>query len=279
MRHGLRLAAACAAVLACASAAQARPPIPFVDSDPDGPVYCPYGFLSGSAHFTNLDGSAGGLSNSPADHRYTITLDAECSFGTSEADANRRLQELLPPSTFGPVAVPISDDAGHYVLTLSGTATGHTPLGGTGETCAYGEGSDGAMTGYGPEGSITGRYTFQRFGPHYWVAGTFDSAGEVHKVNLWLDLTELQVSVDPRLPDVTHVDPNPDALVNAAVGAGKQALAVRGYLACSVEDGQLESSSVIGHGVIHDPGDPTTVVTDVANAAVEQAGGALRAIG
>jgi hypothetical protein len=287
MRHGVFAAGVLAAALAFVPSAHARPNIPFVDGDPDGPVYCPYGPTVGTASFTNVDGSAGGLSNTPADHRYTITFVTECSAGKTTRAVNDRLvtlQNSVVVTADGPITAPVSDDAGHYSFTLTGTATGHVPNVGNGETCGQGNGTDGVMSGSGPEGDFTGAFTFHRYGPHYYIAGTMTGGNEVHKVNLWLDLTSLQVSVDPRLPElgVPNVSPDPAALIDGAntlLSQAKRDAVVRGYLVCSAQGAPLDQSDIIGHGVIHDPGDPTSTFTDAVNGAVDVAADALRNVG
>jgi hypothetical protein len=70
------------------------------------------------------------------------------------------------------------DDSGHYDVVFTGSAN---------DACTAGNGS-GTLSGTGPEGVITGSFTFYRGGIHLYVSGSFFSGGEVHNLQYWIDV-------------------------------------------------------------------------------------------
>ena len=77
------------------------------------------------------------------------------------------------------------DEAGTYTLTLSGSNFGN---------CAAADGS-GTVTGTTPEGAMSGTYTYARPGVHYYINGSYTSAGEQHSMQLWMDIVP---PIDPQ---------------------------------------------------------------------------------
>jgi len=70
------------------------------------------------------------------------------------------------------------DESGTYTVTLSGTST---------ENCAGGTGG-GSVAGSSPEGGMSGSFSFYKVGVHYYINGSYASAGEAHALQLWLDV-------------------------------------------------------------------------------------------
>lgn len=70
------------------------------------------------------------------------------------------------------------DDGGLYRIVFNGSAI---------DNCVSGNGS-GTLTGSGPEGPITGTFTFRRIGIHLYISGDFLSGGERHTLQYWLDI-------------------------------------------------------------------------------------------
>jgi len=70
------------------------------------------------------------------------------------------------------------DDSGSYHVVFSGSAN---------DACTAGTGS-GTLSGSGPEGVITGSFTFYRGGIHLYISGTFVSGGEQHNLQYWIDV-------------------------------------------------------------------------------------------
>jgi len=70
------------------------------------------------------------------------------------------------------------DENGAYDIGFNGTSN---------EDCATGTGQ-GTLTGTGPEGGISGTFTFRRIGVHLYISGMFLSGGEEHTLQYWLDV-------------------------------------------------------------------------------------------
>lgn len=70
------------------------------------------------------------------------------------------------------------DESGFYHVVFTGSAN---------DACTAGSGS-GTLSGNGPEGVITGSFTFYRGGIHLYVSGTFSSGGEQHNLQYWIDV-------------------------------------------------------------------------------------------
>jgi len=70
------------------------------------------------------------------------------------------------------------DEAGAYHVVFNGTAN---------DACYGGSGS-GTLSGNGPEGVITGSFTFYRGGIHLYISGTFSSGEEQHNLQYWIDV-------------------------------------------------------------------------------------------
>jgi hypothetical protein len=70
------------------------------------------------------------------------------------------------------------DEGGFYHVVFTGSAN---------DACTAGNGS-GTLSGDGPEGLITGSFTFYRGGIHLYVSGTFFSGGEQHNLQYWIDV-------------------------------------------------------------------------------------------
>lgn len=128
--------------------------------DPDTPVYCPMGTMTGYADF-----GANGIGLTPADNSYTLSLNGLCN---------------APTDALSTIGQSTSDDSGFYSLTLTGTTVQ--------ETYAHGTSNDGVVTGYGPEGSIDGWFWYHRENVHYWISGYFVSGGETHRFWIWPDI-------------------------------------------------------------------------------------------
>jgi len=71
-----------------------------------------------------------------------------------------------------------ADDGGFYHVTFTGSAN---------DACTAGTGA-GTLSGTGPEGPISGSFTFYRGGIHLYISGTFVSGGEQHNLQYWLDV-------------------------------------------------------------------------------------------
>lgn len=70
------------------------------------------------------------------------------------------------------------DDSGFYHVVFTGSSN---------DACTAGTGS-GTLSGDGPEGAITGTFTFYRGGIHLYVSGNFVSGGEAHNLQYWIDV-------------------------------------------------------------------------------------------
>lgn len=238
-----RIALLCAALATiggvATNGAHAMPP----RGEPDTPIYCDYGHLSGSSTWL-----AAGIGPSRTNNHYVIGVEADCP-------AYGPFYETLRDAT-GPVLPEQSDDAGHYSLRLEGDSV---------DTCVHGSSSNGVLSGTGPEGTVSGSFRFHRENAHLWISGVMVSGGETHRFTLWLDLVPLGVAAPPPV-DVT----SPAALLARAhqwlVTASPSFTSV-----CAVE--YVRSAAIIGHGVIRDPNDGWDLLWDTADVAVFTVGG------
>lgn len=70
------------------------------------------------------------------------------------------------------------DESGSYHVQFTGSGV---------DNCVSGNGS-GNLSGVGPEGAITGTFTYRRIGLHLVITGDFFSGGEEHTLQYWLDV-------------------------------------------------------------------------------------------
>jgi hypothetical protein len=227
-----------------AQAGGAMPP----SGDPDTPIYCDYGHLGGSSSWL-----PNGIGVTASNNHYTIDIEADCPLW---GPIYNTLRDTVVQPTGGRPLPAISDDAGHYSLHLEGDSV---------DTCVHGASSNGALSGYGPEGPIDGTFWFHREGPHLWVSGTMNSAGEAHRFTLWLDIVpNVGIKVPP-----THVDGSVSFVQQVVAWLTTASPNFNG--ACVLSP--IQDASIVGHGTIRDPGDRSGPVWEVADQAVLTIGG------
>jgi len=109
---------------------------------------------------------------------------AYCPYGAITGVGTWSPAETVTPAahsfawdTFGTCA-GTGDDSGSYHITFYGTAF---------DSCEVGNGG-GSLSGSGPEGAISGNFTFYRGGIHLYINGNFFSGGDQHTLQYWLDV-------------------------------------------------------------------------------------------
>ena len=215
---------------------------------PDGtnlPIYCDSGHVSGSSTW-----SPNGISTVQSSNHYVIDVEADCPVFAGPYYAARDL--LVVDGDY--VLPPGSGDAGHYSLRLEGNSV---------DTCAYGQSNDGVVTGTGPQGPVTGWFTFYRENAHLWISGTLMMHNAPHRFTLWLDIVPADL-------------PAPVVQIQPGVPLLAQAVALFGDVADSFVDAcanaPITSSGIAGHGVINVPRSPFDPVWDAADRPIETLG-------
>ena len=110
----------------------------------------------------------------------TMTGDATWSPGVTVAPQPNTFTMNITVSCY-PILHEFDDEYGNYSLTLQGFA----PLLSTAGSVVPG---NGTISGSGPEGSITGTFTFHVDTIHYYIMGSYTSGFEQHNIQLWPDL-------------------------------------------------------------------------------------------
>lgn len=113
--------------------------------------YCPATSATGHVSYTP------GVTVTPSPN--TFTMDVSCS------------------------AAGTADESGSYALTLNGTSLLDTCASGTDDPSG-----SGTVTGTGPEGAVSGTFSFTKPGIHYYIDGEYTSGAERHTLKLWLDI-------------------------------------------------------------------------------------------
>jgi hypothetical protein len=146
--------------------------------------------------------AASALATAPAH----ATAFADCPYG----QVNGSITYNTPVTT---IAGPTT-----WTMTLNATCVGQAPLAGaytlvfTGqstESCTSGNGG-ATVTGTGPNGPLTGSWSFARFGVHYYGFapygfGVFTDAAGTHNMFWWLDLYPLSPTGGAAAPcPITH---------------------------------------------------------------------------
>ncbi|MDQ1748602.1 MAG: hypothetical protein QOD07_2865 [Frankiaceae bacterium] len=109
---------------------------------------------------------------------------AYCPYGSVTGTGNWSPAETttVGPHTFvwdtNANCLGAADDGGFYHVTFRGSSN---------DACTAGSGA-GDLSGSGPEGPITGSFTFFRGGIHLYISGTFVSGGEQHNLQYWIDV-------------------------------------------------------------------------------------------
>lgn len=117
--------------------------------DPDG-AYCPPTATTGSVTYTSP------VTTTLAPHAFTMSINTVCT------------------------GAP--DETGPYVFSMSGTGV---------ESCAAIDPTaphGGSVSGAGPEGAISGTFTYLKVGLHYVVSMQFTMGGEEHTGQFWMDV-------------------------------------------------------------------------------------------
>jgi hypothetical protein len=130
------------------------------------------------------DGDVSGWTCKPLEQPVGDLDAAYCPYGSIAGTGNWTPSEttVLGPHAFvwdthADCAGP-GDDSGSYHVVFTGSAN---------DACTAGSGS-GTLSGSGPEGVISGSFTFYRGGIHLYISGSFASGGEQHILQYWLDV-------------------------------------------------------------------------------------------
>jgi hypothetical protein len=126
--------------------------------EPDA-AYCDYTTMNGTASWSP------GVTVAPQPNTFTMDIFVDCY----------------------PEFTQFDDEYGIYDLHL----TGFAPLLSTAGTVLPGSGT---ISGSGPEGSISGSFTFTANGIHYFIVGNYVSDFEQHQIHLWPDLLSFSPS-------------------------------------------------------------------------------------
>jgi hypothetical protein len=244
MRRRSALLLTCVLALAAgATHAGAMPPA----GDPDTPIYCDYGHLSGSSSWP------GGIGITSTTNHYRIDIEADCP---AWGPAYETVLEALDRVTVSTPLPRISDDAGHYSLHLEGDSV---------DTCVHGESFNGTLSGEGPEGPVYGSFWFHRETAHLWVAGSLYSGGEEHAFTLWLDIVPNATVTPPPI----HVEPSGGLVAQLQAWLVSASPDFSGVCGLS----PITNAGIVGHGTIRDPGDRSGPIWDRADQAVLAVGG------
>ena len=119
--------------------------------EPDA-AYCDYTTMNGTASWTP------GVTITPQPNTFTMDIQVSCHPELTQSD----------------------DEYGFYSLHLAGFAD-------LSVAGSVGPGS-GTISGSGPEGSISGSFTFNASSIHYVIVGSYVSNFEQHQIHLWPDL-------------------------------------------------------------------------------------------